>query len=244
MKLTLLEAGYCTAPEHFTRGTGSWRPARLPALFALLEHPRFGMVLFDTGYGLRFFTETRTFPASLYPKVTPVTLREADLAVNQLAQRGLAPGDISHILISHFHADHIAALRDFPAARLLYYPEAWEAVAGRRGFSALRAAFMPDLLPADFEARSQPLAATRGRTRSLTIAPAVKTAATRAQNPPAGWEGAGGYASAAAGGFAFAAAGVRAIYRRGGSVWRRERLGCAAARTRGWTDGAIRAGRR
>jgi glyoxylase-like metal-dependent hydrolase (beta-lactamase superfamily II) len=157
MKLTVLDAGYCTAPEHITLGNGSWRAQPLPALFTLLEHPRLGPILFDTGYGLQFFSETRRFPLSLYPKVTPVTLRESDLAVARLARRGLRPEDVGHILISHFHADHVSALRDFPKARLLYFPEAWQAVAGRQGWRALRAAFVPGLLPPDFEARGQAL---------------------------------------------------------------------------------------
>ena len=165
MKLTVLDAGFCTAPEHFTKGTGSWQAQPLPALFTLLEHPRWGPTLFDTGYGPRFFSETRRFPLSLYPKLTPVTLQASDLAVQRLARRGLKPEDVRTILISHFHADHIGALRDFPKARLLYFPEAWQAVAGRRGWRALRAAFVPGLLPSDFDTRGQALAA--GQVRPL-----------------------------------------------------------------------------
>lgn len=171
MKLTLLDAGYCTAPEHVTLGTGSWRRARLPALFTLLEHPRFGPMLFDTGYGLAFFSETRRFPLSLYPKVTPVTLPEHDLAAHRLERRGLRPQDVGYILISHFHADHIGGLRDFPKARLLFFPEAWQAVAGRRGWRALRAAFVPGLLPADFDARGEALGPARLRPLPPEYAP-------------------------------------------------------------------------
>lgn len=171
MKLTLLDAGFCTAPEHLTLDAGSWRPARLPALFALLEHPRFGPCLFDTGYGFQFFAETKRFPLSLYPKVTPVTLRESDLAVSRLARRGLRPEDVSHIFISHFHADHVGALRDFPKARLLYFPEAWQAVAGRQGWRALRAAFVPGLLPSDFDTRGQSLLPGWERPLPLEYAP-------------------------------------------------------------------------
>jgi len=165
MKLSVLEAGFCTAPEHVTLGSGTWRAKPLPALFTLLEHPSFGPVLFDTGYGLRVFSETRQFPLSLYPRITPITLRESDLAVQRLARRGLRADDIGHILISHFHADHVGALRDFPKARLIYWPEAWQAVAGRRGWRALRAGFVPGLLPTDFDARGEAL--VPGRLRPL-----------------------------------------------------------------------------
>jgi glyoxylase-like metal-dependent hydrolase (beta-lactamase superfamily II) len=171
MKLTVLDAGFCTAPEHLTLGSGTWRARPLPALFTLLEHPRFGPILFDTGYGLQFFSETGRFPLSLYPKLTPVTLRESDLAVQRLARRGLRPEEVGHILISHFHADHVSALRDFPKARLLYFPEAWQAVAGRQGWQALRSAFVPGLLPPDFETRGQAVGPARQRPLPPEYAP-------------------------------------------------------------------------
>lgn len=153
--LTLLDAGYCLHPEHVIMRNRQWRKMRFPAMFALLEHPRIGPILFDTGYSTRFFSETRHFPYSLYAKVTPVFLNEEEAAVHQLAQRGIRPHDITYIIISHFHADHIGALCDFPQARYLYFSDAFEAVKGKRGLRAVLAAFLPGLLPNDFEARSQ-----------------------------------------------------------------------------------------
>ena len=126
--LTVLEAGYCQCPGGLARGYGSWRNIRFPALFALLEHPRFGRLLFDTGYSADFFHATRRLPYRLYRKATPVTLAEEQTAVSQLAARGLAPRDIDQVFISHFHPDHISALKDFPAARYRYWPDAYAAV--------------------------------------------------------------------------------------------------------------------
>lgn len=159
--LTLLQAGYCTCPEHLARGRGPWTNTRFPALFALVQHPRFGNLLFDTGYSTEFFRATRPWPYRVYRHMTPVTLREEESAVNQLAARGLRPGDIDHVLISHFHADHVSALKDFPKARYRYFPEAYEHVRGRRGLRALGAAYLPDVMPGDFDARAQPLLQTR-----------------------------------------------------------------------------------
>ncbi len=161
VKLTLLQAGYCECPGHLARGRGTWKNIRFPALFALIEHPRFGRLLFDTGYSTAFFTATAPMPYRLYRHLTPVTLREEELAVNQLAARGLRPGDIEQVVVSHFHADHVSALADFPRARLRYFPEAYAHVRGRRGLKALAAAYLPALMPDDFEQRGQPLLETR-----------------------------------------------------------------------------------
>ena len=159
--LTLLQAGYCRCPEHLARGRGGWGSIRFPALFALIEHPRFGRLLFDTGYSTAFFRATHRLPYRLYRHATPVTLPEEEAAVHQLAARGLRPGDIDHVLISHFHADHVSALADFPRARYHFFPEAYAHVRGRRGWRALAAAYLPDLMPAGFDDRAQPLLETK-----------------------------------------------------------------------------------
>ncbi len=76
MKVHILHAGYCTAPEHIAIQGGRWRSIHFPAMFALLQHPRFGPMLFDSGYSYRFFEETKTFPNRSYRLMTPVRLRE------------------------------------------------------------------------------------------------------------------------------------------------------------------------
>lgn len=168
---TILSAGYCTAPEHILQRGGSHRHVRMPAMFALLQHPQHGNILFDTGYSHRYFTATAHYPEKLYANITPVTLTDADEAKTQLAQRGIAPEDVHHILISHFHADHIGALRDFPKAKFHYLPHAYAAVKGKRGLSALRRAFLPDLLPPDFEARGAPVPMDKPRSLSPDQSP-------------------------------------------------------------------------
>jgi glyoxylase-like metal-dependent hydrolase (beta-lactamase superfamily II) len=160
-RVHILRAGYCTAPEHIAIQGGAWRSVHFPAMFALIEHPRFGPMLFDTGYSYRFFDETRTFPNRLYRWLTPVTLREEDLAVNQLLAFNLQPKDISRIFISHFHADHIAALVDFDRARFVYLPHAYEKLRFARGLGAASKAFMPGLIPGDFDGRAAPVDMSR-----------------------------------------------------------------------------------
>jgi glyoxylase-like metal-dependent hydrolase (beta-lactamase superfamily II) len=161
MRISILHAGYCTSPEHIAIQGGAWRNIRFPAMFALFEHPRFGVMLFDTGYSHRFFDETKTFPNRVYRWMTPVRLREEDLAINQLSTFSLRPKDISHIFISHFHADHIAALADFDQARYVYLPHAYDTLRFTRGLGAFRRAYMPGLIPGDFEGRASPVDLTK-----------------------------------------------------------------------------------
>lgn len=161
MKVTILHAGYCTCPEHIAIRGGAWTPIRFPAMFALLEHPRHGAMLFDTGYSYRFFDATRRLPYRLYRHATPVTLTEADLAINQLSTFNVQPKDISRVFISHFHADHVAALADFDRARYIYLPHAYDNVCFTRGLGAVRRAYLPCLIPSDFDSRAAPVDMSR-----------------------------------------------------------------------------------
>lgn len=140
-------------------------------MFALIEHPRAGLSLFDTGYSLRFFEATAHLPFSLYARAAPVTLPEAGEATARLSHRGIRPVDIERVFISHFHADHVAALADFPRARYLHWPGAYAAVRGRRGLGALRRAYIPSLIPPDFEERADALDPARIRPLPPELAP-------------------------------------------------------------------------
>ncbi len=154
IKVTFFQVGYCTHPEAIVIRDGRWKNIRFPSLCALISHPSIGYILFDTGYSNRFFQETRHFPFRLYALTTPVYLQPEDSAVYQLEKYGIEAAAIQNIIISHFHADHIGGLRDFPNAHFLCFQSAYKAVRHRRGFEALMAGFLVNLLPPDFEGRT------------------------------------------------------------------------------------------
>lgn len=163
VELTFFAAGYCTHDERMVLRTGAARPQVFPSMFALIRHPSRGYILYDTGYSPRFHGETRRFPASIYAKLTPVFLEAGDTAAEQLAARGIPPDEIEYVFLSHFHADHVGGLRDFPRAKLLYFQSCFDAVRDLRGLRAVFAGFLPGLLPPDFVERS----ATIDRQRTL-----------------------------------------------------------------------------
>jgi glyoxylase-like metal-dependent hydrolase (beta-lactamase superfamily II) len=154
IKATFLKAGYCTHPEAIVIRDGRWKTINFPSLFALISHPKLGAILFDTGYSNRFFEETRHFPCRLYALTTPVYCQPEDSAVYQLQKHGIEPEAVQFIIISHFHADHIGSLRDFPHAYFICFKSAYEAVKYRRGINALKTGFLSGLLPSDFEQRT------------------------------------------------------------------------------------------
>ncbi|HEX7816517.1 MBL fold metallo-hydrolase [Dyella sp.] len=147
------EAGYCMHPECATRVGAPFKAARYPSLAFALKHPTRGWVLFDTGYARHFIQATRHLPERLYRTVTPVHLGEHDGLREQLRADGIAPEDVGCIVLSHFHGDHIAGVRDFPQATLLCAREAWDDLRARGRIDALRHGLLPALLPDDFLSR-------------------------------------------------------------------------------------------
>jgi glyoxylase-like metal-dependent hydrolase (beta-lactamase superfamily II) len=151
----VLDTGYCLAHESMLIRGGARQTQACHSLVALIEHPRHGWGLWDTGYAPRMEHETAGWPFRLYRYATPLRLRPELAVCAQLPRWGLAPADIRWIILSHLHADHIAGLLDFPAAQVILTAAAYDSVAGLRGWRALARAFIPNLLPANLASRAR-----------------------------------------------------------------------------------------
>ena len=103
-------AGFLTGASGLGRG-------RLVSHCLLLETDRDGLVLIDTGFGVRDVEGhtrlSRSFRAFAGPKLDP-----AETALAQVTARGLDPRDVRHIVVTHLDLDHAGGLSDFPAAKV------------------------------------------------------------------------------------------------------------------------------
>lgn len=151
--LRLLSVGSCRHPEWITLRGGRLGPAKFPSVCALLRHPRFGPVLYDTGYAERFFTATDPFPERFYRWLTPVRLPARERLAARLAGFGVTPADVRYCIISHLHADHVAGLRDLPNARFVLLRRELDAFATRGRCAQVRRGLLRALLPDDFADR-------------------------------------------------------------------------------------------
>lgn len=149
----ILDTGYCLAWEHHLIQGGQHRRIACHSIAALLCHPQHGWLLWDTGYAPHMLDATAHFPFSLYRRATPLCLDPTLSVKAQLKRWQLQAGDIQHVIISHFHADHIAGLHDFPEATFVASEAAYNDIASLQGLRALRRAFIPALLPDDFARR-------------------------------------------------------------------------------------------
>ncbi len=153
--ISVLDTGYCTARASLlATGTG-WREVTCHAPAFLLQHPHHGALLFDTGYAPRLFDAFAHWPDRLYKYATPTTLGIP--ALLQLTRHGVAAQDVTTIIVSHLHADHVAGLRDFPHAGFVVSRDAMALQQRSRGVDAVRRGILQRLFPDDFAARASVL---------------------------------------------------------------------------------------
>lgn len=157
VKVQFYEGGYCTHPEFVAVKGGSFKSVKFPALAAMIIHPTLGPILFDTGYSEHFYKASKKIPYNIYAKVTPVFVNDQDKISFKVKQQKFDLADFKYIILSHFHADHIGAVKDFPYSSFIYVDSSYNWVKEEVGLSAVTKGFLPELLPADFTQRSKPL---------------------------------------------------------------------------------------
>lgn len=166
-----LEGGSCRHFEKSTFRAGKWRVQSYPSFFGVLEHPEQGIFLFDTGYSPRFFEATQQFPEKLYALMTPVSCGEKDTCAAQLSSLGLSPSDVKGIFLSHFHADHVAALHYFPKAKVYFAGSGLKKMEALSRFHQVKNGFLAALVPADIWSRATLLEHTKKVALPKKLAP-------------------------------------------------------------------------
>ncbi|HYE01163.1 MAG TPA: MBL fold metallo-hydrolase [Alphaproteobacteria bacterium] len=82
----------------------------------LIETDAHGLVLVDTGFGLRDVATPRPRLAGFFLASNRPQLRESETAVRQIQALGHSVGDVRHIVLTHLDFDHAGGLEDFPGA--------------------------------------------------------------------------------------------------------------------------------
>ncbi len=136
-------------PERLVLKDGRWSQIDLAVRYGRFTHDRAGSCLIDTGYTKRTTQGRRSFPLAAYaailrPRLTPDALPGANTAVET-------------ILLTHLHADHVSALRDYPKARIVADAEAADHFLSAGAFNRTRHGVFRELLPEDFRERLTPL---------------------------------------------------------------------------------------
>ncbi|WKZ87054.1 MBL fold metallo-hydrolase [Ralstonia pickettii] len=91
------------------------RRGRLVCHCLLVESPA-GLVLVDTGFGLRDVAHPRSRLSRFFLTMLKPEFREEMTAIRQIERLGFRAADVRHIVMTHLDFDHAGGLDDFPHA--------------------------------------------------------------------------------------------------------------------------------
>lgn len=113
----------------------------------LIETDAHGLVLVDTGYGLRDVAHPHRHPQ---PRITlpwrlmlNVRLREQETAARQVEALGFRREDVRHIIATHLDFDHAGGLEDFPGAQVHVMRREYDDATGPRAGVVARNRWRP-----------------------------------------------------------------------------------------------------
>ncbi|HEU4621205.1 MAG TPA: MBL fold metallo-hydrolase [Burkholderiaceae bacterium] len=84
----------------------------------LIETDEHGLVLVDTGFGLRDVANPRGRLSRFFLGLVSPAFREEMTAIRQIQNLGFRAEDVRHIVLTHLDFDHAGGLDDFPHARV------------------------------------------------------------------------------------------------------------------------------
>jgi glyoxylase-like metal-dependent hydrolase (beta-lactamase superfamily II) len=134
-----LEAGRARFPKQFFEYEGA-RVMRLKAIGVglddddylevpvpayLFRHPTAGAMLVDTGLHPSVASDPRHNMGRTAAKY--FSLEPGADVTSQLRSRGLGPGDIEAVILTHLHLDHASAISEFPESTFIVSAAEWEA---------------------------------------------------------------------------------------------------------------------
>lgn len=126
MRLIPLEIGRLQ-PLADLMGAGRAANRALPIPSWLIEH-RDGLVLFDTGlHADLVHGDDKLGPNA---QLFSCDFDAGEELTNRLATHAIRPGDITHLVFSHLHFDHVGGTAEIPDARVVVQESEW--VAGHR----------------------------------------------------------------------------------------------------------------
>jgi glyoxylase-like metal-dependent hydrolase (beta-lactamase superfamily II) len=101
----------------------------VPVPAFLIRHPSAGAILVDTGLHPSIATDGRENFGRLGARFGKPALAAGEDVPAQLRKRGLDPGEIPVVVMTHMHIDHTSAISEFPNSTFVVSETEWDAAA-------------------------------------------------------------------------------------------------------------------
>lgn len=119
--------------DGFSRG-----PTGLLICHCLLVETEQGLVMIDTGFGMRDVEDPYARLSPLFIHMNRIKFDPERTALGQVRRLGFDPRDVRHIVLTHLDFDHAGGLEDFPEATVHVMEAEADAARRREGFIARR----------------------------------------------------------------------------------------------------------
>lgn len=117
-------ATMCPYGSHLINGTGGLLSPAKMICHCLLIESNDGLILVDTGIGLKDVADPKGRLGSFFTAVARPTLNPDETAAKQVTKLGFKLEDVRHIVPTHLDLDHAGGLPDFPNAKVhVFEPE-------------------------------------------------------------------------------------------------------------------------
>lgn len=147
MNLIFHNSANVRAASKLITKTGTWARQNFPIRYGVVQHPKRGLALIDTGYSSALF-QSRDLHVKLYRNLLRPQLNVEGDALAVVQALGAKAKDVKQIILTHLHADHICGLEQFSFAQIHASAASLEGWKNPPGFSAPTKGFFPSLLPA------------------------------------------------------------------------------------------------
>jgi len=101
----------------------------VPVPAFLIRHPSAGAILVDTGLHPSIATDPKGNFGTLAARSGKPTLAAGEDVPAQLRERGLDPGEIPIVVMTHMHLDHTSAISEFPGSTFVVSETEWQEAA-------------------------------------------------------------------------------------------------------------------
>jgi glyoxylase-like metal-dependent hydrolase (beta-lactamase superfamily II) len=144
----------------------------VPVPAFLIRHPSAGAILVDTGLHPSVASDGRENFGGLGNRSGQPTLKPGEDVPSQLRERGLDPGELPVVVMTHMHIDHTSAISEFANSTFVISETEWQAAArGPRpllnGYRRQHFDYAFDYRTVDFDRANVDSYASFGRTFDL-----------------------------------------------------------------------------
>lgn len=101
-------------------------PLEVPCPAFLIRHPSAGAILVDTGLHPSIATDPQENFGKLTTRIVKPALEPGEDIPAQLRKRGIDPGEVPVVMMTHMHIDHTSAISEFPKSTFVVSETEWE----------------------------------------------------------------------------------------------------------------------